>query len=187
MLQLFFKYKGIIHMPKNLPVFLLIMLLSSCMHKTTTDFFTKLTQHCGKSYDGESVFPDDPGKDFAGKKLNMSIAECSDNEIRVPFKVGDNTSRTWIISRTKNGLLLKHDHRHTDGTPDEITMYGGYADAQSTEFMVNFAADEETAKMLPEAKTNVWTLSFDEKQSQFVYSLKRHNKPRYKAIFDISK
>jgi hypothetical protein len=25
----------------------------------------------------------------------------------------------------EEGLQLKHDHRHEDGTPDEVTMYGG--------------------------------------------------------------
>lgn len=167
-------------------VLILATLLASCVHKTTPDFFNHFSQYCGQSFEGRTVFPDDPGDDFAGKKLVMNVAECSDTEIRVPFQVGENTSRTWIISRTNKGLLLKHDHRHADGTPDEITMYGGYEDELSTNFKVNFVADKATATMLPEAKTNVWTLSFDEQNKQFIYSLTRHDKPRYKAIFDIS-
>jgi len=172
---------------KYLTVLISATLLISCTHKPVNYFFNEFSQYCGQSFVGRTIFPDNPGKDFAGKKLIMHIAECTDTEIRVPFKVGENTSRTWIISRTNNGLLLKHDHRHADGTPDEITMYGGYANSQSTALMTNFEADDATAIMLPEAQTNVWTLSFNRKQNQFIYALKRHNKPRYKAVFDISK
>ncbi len=172
---------------KYITIFTLATLLASCAtHKTSNGFFNHLSQYCGQSFEGKTVFPDDPGKDFAGKKLVMHVAECSDTEIRVPFKVGDDTSRTWIISRTNKGLLLKHDHRHSDGTPDELTMYGGYAAPKSLALAVSFEADVATAIMLPEAKTNVWTMSFDKEQKQFIYFLKRHNKPRYKAVFDLS-
>lgn len=174
-------------MSKLLTTLIFTALLASCSHKTSHGFFNQFSQYCGQSFEGKSVFPDDPGVDFAGKKLIMHVAECSDSEIRVPFKVGENTSRTWVISQTNKGLLLKHDHRHADGTPDKITMYGGYANAQSTALVANFEADKDTASMLPEAKTNVWTLSFDNQNKQFIYSLQRHNKPRYKAVFDISK
>ena len=159
----------------------------SCGHKTSHGFLNHFSQYCGQSFEGKTVFPDDPGHDFAGKKLIMNIADCSDTEIRVPFQVGENTSRTWVISQTNKGLLLKHDHRHADGTPDELTMYGGYEDESSTALKVSFAADEDTAIMLPEAKTNVWTLSFDEDNKQFTYSLTRHSKPRYEAVFDLTK
>ena len=40
--------------------------------------------------------------------------------------VGEDRSRTWIVSVLSDGRLrLKHDHRHEDGEPDAITMYGG--------------------------------------------------------------
>lgn len=174
-------------MLKFLTVLIFATLLVSCKHKPVNYFFNEFSQYCGQSFEGKTVFPDNPGKEFVDKKLIMYVEECTDKEIRVPFKVGENTSRTWIISRTNYGLLLKHDHRHTDGTPDKITMYGGYANAQNTTLKVSFEADSATVKMLPEAQTNVWTLSFNKKQKQFIYSLKRHDKPRYKAVFDILK
>ena len=172
-------------MKKIIITVLFSILLISCKHKDPNNFFNQLSQHCGKTYIGESVFPEDPGPDFAGKKLIMHVKECSDTEIRVPFQVGEDTSRTWIFTKTAKGLLLKHDHRHADGTPDEVTMYGGYADSLSTAVQNNFAADEHTAQLLPEAKTNVWSLSFDEENNTFTYYLERHAKPRYKAIFEI--
>lgn len=171
------------------PVFVLIALvfITSCKnHKPNTSFFEKLAQHCGNTYYGKTVFPDDPSDAFAGKVLKMHIKECTATEIRVPFQVGQDTSRTWIISQTTKGLLLKHDHRHSDGTADEITMYGGYADQlSSTANTASFAADQHTAELIPEAQTNVWSLSFDDDQKTFSYYLERHSKPRYKAIFQV--
>jgi hypothetical protein len=80
-------------------------------------------------------------------------------------------------------LLLKHDHRHADGTPDAQTNYGGWATSDGSPGRQHFAADEETAKLIPEAATNVWTIEFDPAGEQFVYSLERHAAPRYKAVF----
>ncbi|MFK8011697.1 MAG: hypothetical protein AB8B80_06625 [Marinicellaceae bacterium] len=176
---------------KILSIILITTIVYSCglkkKFKSKLDFLNNLGQYCGQTFEGQTVFPDDPSDDFAGKKLVMHIKECSENEIRVPFAVGENTSRTWIISRTNKGLLLKHDHRHADGTPDELTMYGGFEDKNltTTNMKASFAADEETAEMLPEAKTNVWTLTIDKENNQFIYSLKRHDKPRYEAVFSM--
>lgn len=170
---------------KKAIIILSILILQSCKHKSTHGFFENLSKHCGNTYTGRSVFPEGPNDSFAGKTLTMEITDCSDTEIRVPFKVGGDDSRTWIITKTQKGLLLKHDHRHKDGTPDEINMYGGYADKKSTALSHSFVADDHTVNILPEAKTNVWTLSFDLEKHQFIYYLERHKKPRFKALFDL--
>ena len=150
-----------------------------------SQFFDNLQQHCGKTYFGKTIYPDDPGHDFAGKKLEMRVASCSDKEIRIPFKVGEDTSRTWIITKTEKGMLFKHDHRHKDGTPHELTMYGGYANDKGNQLQQSFPADQETYKLVPKGKTNVWTLTLDPENKQFFYYLERHQKPRYKAVFDL--
>ena len=62
--------------------------------------------------------------DFWGKKLRFTIFEVN-GEIRMPFIVGENTSRTWILRKAKGGLALKHDHMQEDGKPDSISNYGG--------------------------------------------------------------
>lgn len=144
-------------------------------------FFANLRKLCGAQLDGATEFPQDPKHDFAGKKLVMSVQTCSESEIRIPFRVGEDTSRTWIISLNEKGLLLKHDHRHADGTPDKVTMYGGWAAPGGTARQQRFAADEETAKLIPEASTNVWTLAIGEGGNGFTYALERHRQLRYKA------
>lgn len=145
-------------------------------------FWSKLVSLCGARFEGESVLPRDPGDSFAGKKLVATLATCGESEIRVPFAVGEDRSRTWLITRTPNGLQLKHDHRHADGTPDKITMYGGLARAGGSAEHQAFAADAHTAKLIPEAATNVWTLTLSPDGQSLTYYLERIDKPRFKAV-----
>lgn len=149
-------------------------------------FFSNLQELCGQQFVGQSAYPDDPNHDFAGKKLVATFDSCDDREIRIPFVVGEDHSRTWIITKTRQGLLLKHDHRHEDGTPDEVTMYGGFAgdygDQSGTQFKQYFLADEHTAELIPDAKSNAWMLEFKPETKELVYYLERHQQPRYKAI-----
>ena len=88
-------------------------------------FMARLQALCGKAYEGRVVTNDPADTAFAGKRLVMHVRECAADEVRIPFHVGDDRSRTWIVTRTATGLRLKHDHRHADGQPDELTMYGG--------------------------------------------------------------
>ena len=115
----------------------------------------------------------------------MKIETCTDTEIRIPFWVGEDKSRTWIITLNNKGLLFKHDHRHADGTPDKITNYGGFAADNGTKLIQKFPADADTAKLIPEAATNVWTLQTDERKKRFMYQLERDDKLRYRAFFKL--
>ncbi len=173
---------------------LLPMTLLSCVNNSQdasqntlqNAFFANLKLLCGKQFIGKSAYPDDPRHDFAGKKLVATFKSCSDTEVRIAFVVGEDHSRTWIISKTSQGLLLKHDHRHHDGTPDKITMYGGYAadykNQDGTQYQQFFHADEYTAKLIPAAQSNVWMLQYKPQTQELIYYLERHQKPRYKAI-----
>ncbi len=152
---------------------------------TEVAFFENLKKLCGQQFTGETVFPQDENHPLAGKKLVMSVETCREKEIRIPFHVGEDKSRTWVLTLTDAGLLFKHDHRHADGTPDAITMYGGLAAPSGTQHMQSFPADAETAKLIPEAATNVWTLQINPEKQQFTYYLERQKQPRYKALFNL--
>jgi len=152
------------------------------MQEAQTAFFQEMGGLCNARFEGFSTFPDDPDDAFAGKKLVAVFKQCTPNEIRISFAVGEDTSRTWVLTRSEAGLLLKHDHRHADGTPDEITMYGGWADDRGNRFTQFFAADSHTKELIPAAATNVWQLSFDPKKKTLTYDLKRHGKPRFTAV-----
>lgn len=148
-------------------------------------FFQNVRKLCGQRFEGVTDFPEDePGHPLAGKKLIISIEQCSDNEIRIPLQAGEDKSRTWILRLGEGRLLLKHDHRHGDGTPDKVTIYGGWA-AEGDANRQRFPADSETAKLIPEAATNIWTLEIDQANEQFIYALERNGQPRYKAIFSL--
>jgi hypothetical protein len=151
-------------------------------------FFDKLKKLCGRKFEGTTTFPtDEPNHPLAGKRLLMHVETCRDREIRIPFQVGADRSRTWVLTKTPTGLLFKHDHRHADGTPDSVTDYGGYARPGGTPDEQHFPADEQTRKLIPEAATNVWMLRLDLKRKQFVYYLERHGQPRYRAVFNLAR
>lgn len=144
-------------------------------------FFARLTALCGATFEGASVFPRDAGDAFAGKKLVARVATCTADEVRVPFLVGADRSRTWVFKKIGNGLELKHDHRHDDGTPDEQTMYGGMANDKGSASVQSFEADAYTAKLIPAASTNVWTVTLAPDGKSMSYYLERDAKPRFKA------
>ena len=153
--------------------------------ETQKAFFNNLRRMCGKQFEGETNFPQNADHPMVGKKLVMSVRTCTDKEIRIPFQVGEDKSRTWILTLGAQGLVLKHDHRHPDGTPDQITMYGGAAAINGTAYLQRFPADPFTTKLIPEAATNVWTLQIIPEKQEFMYYLERNNQPRYRALFNL--
>ncbi|HEX6314759.1 MAG TPA: hypothetical protein VFZ73_07865, partial [Gemmatimonadaceae bacterium] len=121
-------------------------------------FWSALAALCGQSYGGRAVESVPPDTVMSRQTLVMHVRECTADTIRIPFHVGENRSRTWVITRTATGLRLKHDHRHEDGTPDSVTMYGGDTREAGSAAKQEFLADSLTASLIPAARTNVWTL-----------------------------
>lgn len=149
-------------------------------------FFQTIAERCGDTYFGETVNPENPEHELYGAELKMTIASCTDEEIRIPFQVNDDRSRTWILTLSDEGLLFKHDHRYEDGTPHALTNYGGWANDEGSPVTQYFPADAETAELLPEAATNQWTMILDVENNQFIYYLERHELPRYRAVFSLN-
>lgn len=176
--------------PSRTVKYLLLILLSflcSIDLLAQHSFLEQLKPFCGMRYQGRVVFPEGDKDPFSGKDLIIYFSNCGEEEVRIPFKVGDDASRTWVLTRDKKGLLLKHDHRHEDGTPDEITQYGGYASANGTALIQHFPADAFTAKLIPAAAINEWTLALSEDRKTLSYILKRDGALRFRADFDLSK
>ncbi|MBX2964612.1 MAG: hypothetical protein KF845_00600 [Cyclobacteriaceae bacterium] len=151
------------------------------------EFLNNLNKFCNQSFSGEAVFPEGDRNPFAGKALKIYFSTCTEKEVRIPFHVGEDKSRTWVLTIDEKGLLLKHDHRHEDGTPDEITMYGGYANAKGNGVEQFFPADEYTANLIPAAATNEWTFALSEDKKTLSYMLKRDEQLRFHARFDLTK
>jgi hypothetical protein len=152
-------------------------------------FFASLQQLCGNAYEGAVAvrLPEGGDDPFTGQRLVMHVRECFENEIRIPFHVGENRSRTWIVTRTADGLRLKHDHRHEDGTQEELTQYGGDTRDAGTATRQEFPADAHTAALLPVAATNVWTVEVIPGET-FAYALRREGTDRrFRAEFDLTR
>ncbi|WP_312208553.1 hypothetical protein, partial [Empedobacter sp.] len=153
--------------------------------KPSEIFWKNLEKHCGKAYEGklpEHITRDD----FAGKKLTMHVKSCSTNEIKIPFNVGDNYSRTWILTKKDGIITLKHDHRYKNGTSETITFYGGTNTNYGFKDFQMFPADQETATLIDYASTNIWWITLDDKT--FSYNLqKAGSKTPFHVYFDLTK
>ncbi len=155
-------------------------------------FFAALSQHCGRAYRG-LVINDLPATEpnaFTTSDLVMHVRECGESELRIPFAVGDDLSRTWVLTRTDTGLRLKHDHRHQDGSEDAVTQYGGDSDAKGGAQRQQFPVDAESianfqANGLEASVTNTWALEI-EVDNRFLYELSRPSGRLFQVEFDLS-
>ena len=57
-------------------------------------FFANLTALCGQRFEGRVTTDDAADADFRRQRLLMHVRDCSPTEIRIPFQVGDDRSRT---------------------------------------------------------------------------------------------
>jgi len=158
-------------------------------------FMAALATHCGQAFAGRVVAnqPASPTPDaFEGKALVMHVRGCDapTQELRVPFHVGDDHSRTWVLTRTATGLRLKHDHRHEDGTPDATTMYGGDTRDAGSVQRQSFPVDAESVALfqregLSASLDNTWAMEL-EAGKRFVYELSRPGGRLFQVEFDLT-
>lgn len=154
------------------------------------EFFQNLTALCGKRFAGKLVSSDAADAAMASQPMTMHLRDCSATEIRIPFQVGADKSRTWVITRTESGLRLKHDHRHEDGTEDVLSQYGGDTAEAGTAERQSFPADAFskalfTSKGNPASVTNVWSMEVRPGET-FTYALARPNRD-FRVQFDLAK
>ncbi|KAB8196180.1 hypothetical protein FKV24_004740 [Lysobacter maris] len=156
-------------------------------------FMERMRSLCGQAFAGRIV-ADQPapaaGDPFAGQSLVMHVRECDGDTLRIPFHVGGDRSRTWVLSRTATGLRLKHDHRHDDGSEDVLTRYGGdTADAGSAQRQT-FPVDAESQALFSRegrsvSNRNVWAMEIVPGQV-FAYELSRPQR-LFRVEFDLSR
>jgi hypothetical protein len=112
----------------------------------------------------------------------MHVRQCFPDEIRIPVHVQNeedgswNRSRTWILTRTPDGIRLKHDHRHEDGSEEDVTQYGGDTAEVGTPGIQTFPADAFTRDVIGEmvrgAANNIWRMEITPGEV-FAYRLTR--------------
>ena len=156
----------------------------------SAEYFERLTQLCdGQAYAGRLVSTDEADADFQGVEMTIGPATCSGLAVRVPFRVGEDRSRTWEITRTTDGVRLKHDHRHRDGTEDVLTQYGGDSAGSVSVARHDFPADQETKDLfiregIEGSTQNTWSAEI-EPGDLFAYQMSRPNR-LFRVEFDLS-
>ena len=177
---------------RSIPLMTLIAALATPAAATPLDtFWTNLQALCGKAYAGELIVEPDGEAGFAGQALVMHVRECSPDRIRIPFFVGEDRSRTWVLTRVdvdgQTRLELKHDHRHEDGSEDEVTMYGGTSTNLGLAIQQVFPADQHTREIIEPAHANVWRIELIPGE-RFSYHLRRLGTERvFRVDFDLAR
>lgn len=151
-------------------------------------FFTAISAHCGEAFEGRLVTNDAADAEMAAERLVMDVRSCSAGEIRIPFHVGEDRSRTWVLTRTGEGLRLKHDHRHEDGTSDPLTLYGGDTASTGTSLRQEFPADQFSKDLFERegravSVDNIWAIEIS--GEIFAYELRRPNR-HFRVEFDLT-
>lgn len=150
------------------------------------DFWTNLQALCGQAFEGRLAEAPAGEDAFTGQRLVMHVRDCQPQRIRIPFVVGDDRSRTWVLTRRGERIELKHDHRHGDGAPDDITLYGGATTNTGLATAQYFPADQATREMIEAAFSNVWTVRVEPGET-FTYGLWRLGTPRvFRIDFDLT-
>ncbi len=171
-----------------------ILLLSvvavvSCSSNTSDQitFMNYYQEFCGDTFKGQTTIID-LGEDHEldGADLTMILETCSEDEVRIPFIVNEDSSRTWIVKMTQHGLHLSHDHRYPDGTQYDQNFYGGYADDEGSAFLQYFPADHRTIEDRPQREINRWAKEFDLENDKYYYRLYLRGELRFEAEFDLA-
>ena len=151
-------------------------------------FWDRLQDLCGQAFEGHVM--EAPPEDgwWEAERFVMHVQLCGPEEIRIPLHVDDDRSRTWVVTRTGEGLRLKHDHRLEDGTPDASnTDYGGDTALPGSAWRQEFPADEFSVEAVPARATQLWYLEIRPEES-FVYGLRREATGlRYRLEFDLTR
>jgi hypothetical protein len=150
------------------------------------DFFNNLKPLCGLSFPGKQIFMADGRESWEDKSMIMYVDLCEDDAILIPFHLDEDKSRTWMFLNEEGKLRFRHDHRHEDGTPEDITMYGGYSDPErATAFYQVFPADDYTIELIPRAIDSEWVVELSEDMAVFSYQLHHEGKLIFQADFDL--
>lgn len=160
--------------------------LESSLSQTEIAFLDNLASLCGKSFRGEETYMAPGRESWAEKDFLMHVTVCEDDRVYIPFHLDEDQSRIWMFIAEDRGLRFRHDHRHEDGTPEDLTMYGGYADGKGNEYRQHFPADDYTIELLEDTLGREWRGILSEDLSSFTYQLLYNSDLVFEAEFDLT-
>jgi hypothetical protein len=153
-------------------------------------FWQNLRRHCGSAYPGRLTL-EPPGDEMltGTEQLIVHFRECGADTLRLPFHIEKEAaqtwdrSRTWMFMRTAAGLELRHDHRHEDGTPDEVTMYGAFTHDAGSAVRQEFILAERRA---PDGSALGWRVEI-EPEERYTYGTIRAGEWTWRVDFDLTR
>ena len=149
-------------------------------------FWNNLKSLCGMSFAGEQTYMLEGRPSWAEFDFKMHVTLCEEDRIHIPFHLSEDHSRTWMFLIEDGRLRFRHDHRYPDGTPEELTMYGGYSDGTGTPFVQYFPADDYTIELLQDTLGRKWAIVLDEALTTMKYQLSYHGEVVFEGAFDIA-
>ncbi|MBA4805894.1 MAG: hypothetical protein H2038_14705 [Brevundimonas sp.] len=154
-------------------------------------FMARLQALCGQRFEGRVASTDEADADFRGRRLVMHVRDCAPDEVGIPFAVGEDRSRRWVVTRTGAGLRLKHDHRDPQGEVHGYHMYGGDTAGPGTATRQEFPVDAESiarfrAGGAEVSTTNVWAMEIHPGE-MFAYELRRPSGRFFRVEFDLAR
>ena len=154
-------------------------------------FLARLNALCGQSFEGRVVTTDPADDDFRSNRLVMHVRDCAPDEVGIPFAVGEDRSRRWVVTRTDSGLRLKHDHRDPAGVIHGYHMYGGDTAGAGTTERQEFPVDQDSIDQFIRggaqvSTTNVWAMEVHPGR-MFAYELRRPGGRFMRVEFDLTK
>ncbi|MGY8985979.1 MAG: hypothetical protein ACKVIX_05030 [Sphingomonadales bacterium] len=139
-------------------------------------FFDQVNALCGQAFSGGVDHDISNVSRYSDQKLILHIRDCSDSQIKIPLHVGDNSSRILIFTKNAGSIKLQHDHRHQDGTSDDLTLYGGYNTASGVANAQSFSESTESTEIFKafakdRSRPSVWSLTLN--PEEITYQLVR--------------
>jgi hypothetical protein len=152
-------------------------------------FFESIAALQGLAFEGRVSEGNAGDRAFAESRLVMHVWKREGDTLFIPFHVGEDRSRTWMLKKTGSGLQLKHDHRHEDGSEDESTLYGGHTQTEGWPQAQAFPADSYSRELfirmgIPQSTENTWHIYIYPGKS-FTYRLTRPGR-EFRVDFDLT-
>jgi hypothetical protein len=154
-------------------------------------FYARLRALCGHAYEGRVVTRDEADREMEAARLTIQVRSCSDDELRIPFHVGNDHGRIWVVSRNPaGGLHLRHEHRRADGSEEAVSGYGGDTTGPGNPRRQEFPADQISRDLFvrenaPASITNVWAIEIVPGRL-LAYELRRPGR-FFRAEFDLAR
>lgn len=132
-------------------------------------FMQAFEPFCGQAFSAQIIQDNAPSPAW-DHPLVVHVRDCEDTVIRMPLHVGEDRSRTWVLTLNPEYIDFQHYHLHEDGSPDAVSPYGGKTQAAGSATAQSFPVDDASKALfiatgLDVSVTNTWAIDFPGEQT----------------------